>query len=317
LYDKQVRRRRGVLLALVLLSLILLTAYFGEAPSGGLHAVQRGFLTVLSPIESGANKALKPVRDLFGWVGDTIHARSQRDAYRKQVELLRKEVVQNQGAERTAAELQRLLGLDTSLSLSRYSPVTAHVIERSPTLFSSTVGLDAGSNRGVHINDPVVNADGLVGKVSLVTPDASVVQLITDQSSGVSAMINATGASGIIQPAVGDPTTLVLSDLPTNAHIHVGQDIVTTGTIAGRLDDLFPPEIPIGKVTSLDGGDNLYQSVHVRPFANLRQLDVVQVLTHGTQGARAINAVAQLKAQPTGPQSAPGTQTAQVGVTGG
>jgi len=44
-YDKTVRRRRLVLALLVVLSLILLTAYFGEASSGGLHSVQRGFLT--------------------------------------------------------------------------------------------------------------------------------------------------------------------------------------------------------------------------------------------------------------------------------
>ena len=79
MYDKTVRRRRAVLVLLVVLSLLLLTAYFGEAPSGRLHGVQRGFLTVVSPIQDGANKALKPVRDLFGWFGDTLHAKSQRD----------------------------------------------------------------------------------------------------------------------------------------------------------------------------------------------------------------------------------------------
>ena len=89
MYDKTVRRRRAVLALLVVLSLILLTAYFGEAPSGGLHSVQRGFLTVVSPIQDGANKALKPVRDLFGWFGDTLHAKGQRDELRKQVDRLR------------------------------------------------------------------------------------------------------------------------------------------------------------------------------------------------------------------------------------
>ena len=75
MYDKTVRRRRAVLALLVVLSLLLLTAYFGEASGGGLHGVQRGFLTVVSPIQDGANKALKPVRDLFGWFGDTLHAK--------------------------------------------------------------------------------------------------------------------------------------------------------------------------------------------------------------------------------------------------
>ena len=90
--DKTVRRRRAVLLLLVVLSLILLTAYFGEASNGRLHSVQRGFLTVVSPIQDGANKALKPVRDLFGWFGETADAKSQRDQLRKQVDRLRREL---------------------------------------------------------------------------------------------------------------------------------------------------------------------------------------------------------------------------------
>ena len=91
MYDKTVRRRRAVLALLVVLSLILLTAYFGESSEGGLHSVQRGFLTVVSPIQNGANKALKPVRDLIGWFGDTLHAKGQRDELRKQVDRLRAE----------------------------------------------------------------------------------------------------------------------------------------------------------------------------------------------------------------------------------
>ena len=64
MHDKQVRRRRAVLGLLVAVSLISLTAYFGESPSSPLHSVQRGIVEVLSPVQEGASKALKPVRDL-------------------------------------------------------------------------------------------------------------------------------------------------------------------------------------------------------------------------------------------------------------
>ena len=53
--------------------------------------MQRGFLTVISPIQDGANKALKPVRDLFGWFDDTLHAKSQTHELRKQIDRLRRE----------------------------------------------------------------------------------------------------------------------------------------------------------------------------------------------------------------------------------
>jgi len=118
-YDKTVRRRRAVLALLVVLSLILLTAYFGESSDGGLHSVQRGFLTVVSPIQEGANKALKPVRDLFGWFGDTLHAKSQLAEVRKQKDKLLKEVIAERADQHGYHELLALDHLD-QLSLNNY-----------------------------------------------------------------------------------------------------------------------------------------------------------------------------------------------------
>ena len=100
MYDKTVRRRRAVLALLVVLSLLLLTAYFGEAPSGRLHGVQRDFLTVVSPIQDGANKALKPVRDLFGWFGDTLTPKASATSCASRLDKLRRELVADQAEKR-------------------------------------------------------------------------------------------------------------------------------------------------------------------------------------------------------------------------
>lgn len=286
MYDKTVRRRRAVLALLVALSVILLTAYFGESGGGGLHSIQRGFVTVVAPIQDGAHKALKPFRDFFGWIGDTINARSQRDALRKQLAALRAQRIADAGGARQAAELEAMLGLDSRLKISNYRPVGANVIGRSPTVWYAQIEVDHGSADGIHVDDPVIDGDGLVGKVTTVTPHASFVTLITDQKSGVSATVNESGASGVVQPAVGNPNDLLLQFIPNASQVKVGQEIVTSGTISGRLDSLFPPGIPIGRVTSVDAS-NLLQGVHIQPFANLRGVEFVQVLTSAA-GARAI-----------------------------
>ncbi len=279
MYDKTVRRRRAVLVLLVVLSLILLSAYFGEASSGGLHSVQRGFLTVVSPIQDGANKALKPVRDLFGWFGDTLHAKSQLSELRKQNDKLRKEVVADRANEHGYHELVGLLRLD-QLKLDSYRPVTATVVGKSPNIWYSTVWIDKGTSSGVQKNDPVVNAEGLVGKVAQAASDGAVVDLITDSEVGVSARINGTGATGVVQPKVGEPNDLVLQYLPANTQANRGEYIVTSGTVApGPDESLYPPGILIGQVSSVDE-ESAYKSVNVHPLADLHNLDIVQVLTH-------------------------------------
>ncbi|HWG08441.1 MAG TPA: rod shape-determining protein MreC [Solirubrobacteraceae bacterium] len=278
MYDKTVRRRRAVLVLLVVLSLILLTAYFGESSSGGLHSVQRGFLTVVSPIQNGANKALKPVRDMIGWFGDTLHAKGQRDELRKQVDRLRREVIANAAEKHSYRELLTLFRLDNQLSINDYRPVTATVVAKSPNIWYSTVTIDKGESSGVHVNDPVINGEGLVGKVAQVASDGAQVTLITDSSVGVSARIGTSGATGIVQPKVGDPDDLLLQYLPANTRAERGEYVVTSGTVSSPDDSLYPPGIPIGQVTSINE-ESAYRSVNVHPLANLHNLDVVQVLT--------------------------------------
>jgi len=283
-YDskKAVRRRRAVLGLLVACSLILLTAYFGESAGGGLHAVQRGFLEAVSPIQEGASRALKPVRDLFGWFGDTLDAKKQRDQLRAEVRQWRNQAIANERAQRKASELAKLVGLDRDLSLDEMGPVSARVTGRSPTVWFSTITIDKGSSDGVRPYQPVITADGLVGTVSTtVARDTAVVRLITDAASGVTARVASSDVTGVVKPAVGSPNDLRLEYLRhADNKVEVGQDLVTAGTSTGRLPSLFPPGLPIGKVTKVDQDEvDVFQRVHLRPFAQLRKLNFVQVLT--------------------------------------
>jgi rod shape-determining protein MreC len=293
-HDKTARRRRAVLVALVALSLILLTAYFGESPNGRLHDVQRGFLTVVSPIQEGANAALKPVRNLFGWFGNALHAKRQLAEVRKQNSRLRSQLLARIDDERGYKRLLRLYNLDGGLHLSDYRPVAAEVIAQPANLWYLTVNIDKGSSAGVQVNDPVVDGEGLIGKVTATAPDGAQVSLITDSAVAVAAKINETGAPGMVYPKVGEPNTLVIRYLPANTPVSVGNYVVTSGTISSKGASLFPRGIPIGQVSSV-GEEAPYKSVEIHPLADLRGLETVQVLT-ATQGS-AVTQTARVAAE--------------------
>jgi rod shape-determining protein MreC len=303
-YKQSVRRRRAVLALLVAASIVLLTAYFGESAGGPFHALQRGVLEVTAPIQEGASRALKPFRDLFGWFGDTLDARKERDRLRKERNELRRRVIGAQAAERENAQLRRLVNLDRSDTVAGYEPVTARVIGRSPTVWYATITVDRGSSDGVRANQPVVSGDGLVGKVTAVTDGASQVTLLTDSTSGVSARVltatvtdAANGITGVVKPAVGRPRDLLLEFVPRRARIRPGDTVVTAGSQSSRLESLFPSNLQVGVVTKADDQElSQYQRVHIRPFADLRRLDFVQILTRG--GRRGSTS---LRAQRSGP----------------
>jgi rod shape-determining protein MreC len=284
-HDKQIRRRRAVLVLLVVISLALLTDYFGESPTSPLHSVQRGIATVLSPLQSGASTVLSPFRDAINYVGSTFKAKSELGTVQNKYDALLKQYakVQYEGIQYRKAE--RLLGLDQRYGINAYAPVAASIIGEDTLLWYDKITVDRGSSSGVRLRDPVVGPGGLIGDVTSVTSDSSEVSLITSPQFAVGATIeNSEGAPGVIQPRVGDPTTLMLNDLPSSSNVSSGQLVVTSGfqdPHAPAVESFAPAGIPIGTVSSANPQSSLLESqqVQVTPLADLQHLTLVQILT--------------------------------------
>jgi rod shape-determining protein MreC len=281
MYRKQVRRRRAVLLLLVAASLTLLSLYYREGNAGPLHGAEKVVSTVFSPIQNVTDRALKPVRDLVNWFHETFDARGDKAKLQDQVAQLRDQLAR---AQTTQGEAKEIAALNQTLSggivPDGTTPVTARVVGRSPTVWYSTVTIDKGTSDGVHVDDPVVAALGLAGKVTLTTPNNSQVTLITDADSAVTARVNPGGATGVVEPNVGNPNDLQLDYLERGTQIAKGQMVVTAGFSTGNLGSIFPPGIPIGQITRATVEEQqAYQRVHLEPFADLRDMSFVKVLT--------------------------------------
>src|SRR5680860_946271 len=79
MYRRQVRRRRATLVLLVVACLVLISTHFSEGEDGPLHSAQNGVGSVLAPLQEGANRALKPARDLVNWFDETWDARGENE----------------------------------------------------------------------------------------------------------------------------------------------------------------------------------------------------------------------------------------------
>jgi cell shape-determining protein MreC len=84
--------------------------------------------------------------------------------------------------------------------------------------------------------------------------------------------------AGVVQPEIGGKD-LILNYIRKNSHIRRGQVVVTSGFKSGDLESLFPRGIPIGRVGSVNQDElETYQRVRVQPYAQLRDMDFVQVV---------------------------------------
>ena len=270
-----------MLAAFIVLSIVILTAYFGESRGGFFHTFQRGAQETFAPIETGASRALKPFRDFFGWAGDTIDAKDQNTELKDEVERLRTDLAQAQTSLRDANQLKAIRDLhQENYFPTSTEPVTARVIAKSPTVWYSSVKIDKGTSDGVRVNQPVIAAGGLAGKVITATGGTAEVRLITDGQSGVSAQVFPQGVTGVVRPQVGNPSDLLLENVESGRRVTENTLVITSGFTSAEGESLFPRGIPIGRVTEVDFDElETYQRVHLKPFADLRRVDVVQVLT--------------------------------------
>jgi rod shape-determining protein MreC len=273
-------RRRLVVGVLVLLSLVLISVSFRSGEDSPLTSVQSAGSTVLRPFAVGFERVAQPFRDAYSWADSLVDARSEAERLRVENRDLLQRAIQSDFALQENDYLRRLLRyLDGPRFPADFNPVAAEVIGRPGIAFTQAIVVAAGSSNGVRVNDPVVTADGLVGRVTRVTPDTARIQLLTDEEAAVSAVDLRTSAQGIVRHARGTRETLVLDRVRKQDRVKVEDQIVTAGWSASGLSSLYPKGIPIGKVTSVGQTDtDLFQQVQIDPFVDFGSLDAVLVL---------------------------------------
>ena len=273
-------KRRIVVGLLVLLSLTMITISFREEPGGPLHDVQSAGATALRPLQVGAERVVRPFRDAYGWFADLFSAKGEVERLRLENERLRQEAVQYRNAYAENRTLREFLDYKAPPTYpADFDPVFAAVIGHPSTLFVQQVVIAAGRDDGVRVDDPVVNADGLVGRVTAVTPDTAQVTLLTDESTSVSARDLQTEATGLVENGRAGSSSLVLSRVEKRYEVHQGDEVVTAGSQRGQLPSLFPRGISVGRVTFVGRTDtDLYLRIQVRPSVDFGSLDAVVVL---------------------------------------
>ncbi len=273
-------RRRVLLAALLLVSLVLLSVYFREPSAGVLHRAQGLGASALRPLLAAAERVAQPFEDGAGWVGDLVDAKSENARLRAQLERLRQQLIQNETIRRDNIWLRRQLRYRDGPSFpTGYRAVAARIVARTPGRLERQVVVAAGTAQGVRVHDPVVVASGLVGQVTKAAKGVSQVTLLTDETSAVSALDLNTNASGILRHGQSSGSTLVLDRVTKDKVVRPGDVVITAGWRAGRLSSLYPRGIPIGVVTSVGQLDtDVYKQIEVEPFVDFGSLDSVLVL---------------------------------------
>lgn len=270
--------RRVVLAVLVVVSLAALTISFRSPTSGFLHDAQSYGSDALRPFQVAAVRVARPFRDAYNYVDSLARAKSENAKLRKMVQDYRSSALLNASAVQQNSDFKRLLHFESGPQYPKdFRAVNTSVISFPSGAFSQQIEIDAGTDSGIHLNTPVVSADGLVGKVTTAGHTTSVVTLLTDPDSAVPARDLKTHVSGLIRHGQGG--TLILDRVSKDQVVTKGDWIVTRGTVDRRYPDEYPYGIPIGRVVAVGTSDIAsFLTVQVQPLADLSSLDAVAAL---------------------------------------
>lgn len=193
--------------------------------------------------------------------------RATNEALRNELEAMRKKQVETFGLEQKL----ELLSKAASYAQSTGSPPrVADVVLLDYGSWQQTLMLYVG-NRGVERQQPVVTDAGLVGRVVVPAGRYAKVQMITDRSASVGAMIERTRRQGVVRG--GEDGLLEMDFVPLQAQVKVGDRVLTAG-----IDGVYPRGIPIGTVVAVAPGSELFHRISLVPAVDLGRLDQVFLL---------------------------------------
>lgn len=261
--------RAPLLVALVVASLIVVTVYYREGPSGPVHAVRSAVQTVATPFETAGEFLTRPLRTVGSWFSNLGVSRSEVALLRKQNTDLR---TRNAELEEARQENERLRSLVGFVETRDLESVGARVIGRAPNSWEGVITIDRGSNDGVKAGMPVIGDAGLLGQTVEVTANSAKVRLITDQRSGVAAIVQSSRVEGIARGSID--RELTLDFVSSEATIRAGDVVITSG-----IGGVYPKGLVIGEVTSVRlQANTLSPLIAVRPSARLADMEEVLVL---------------------------------------
>ncbi len=272
--------RRSLTLAdfLVRLTILVLAALLLLAlqQTGRLEGVEGAVVTVTTPGQLTLTSVTDRISDAISTIAN-FRGLQQRVAELEQIsDSLLVENLRLQEVERENQRLRELLAFaETRPGIEyRSGQIIARPIGFDSNNFLSYIMLDLGRSHGIAVGMPVVNDQGLVGRISEVNESTSKVLLMTDSDSTVNAILQSSRLTGVITGRPGAEP--VMGFISQGAELSVGEIVLTSG-----MGGNFPKGIPIGQVIEVRQRDfEVFQEAVIRPTVDFGRLELVMVITN-------------------------------------
>jgi rod shape-determining protein MreC len=270
------QRHRAAILAFLGLTLPLFLLFVHGRHPRKTTVIEVALMEITGPVQEAASRALSGISDLWnGYVALTgLHDDNER--LRGDVQLLTEKADRVRQLELENAELRTML--DFKKQRRELVTLGAHIIGKdvSPYTRVLRVAIDAGEDAHVLEGMPVINADGLIGRVHRVSSSFAEVMLVVDSRSTVNVKVSGKGVVGTVTGTSSQYSyDARMSYLSKAEPLAQGDLLVTSGH-----DKVFPPDLRVGYISSIEERQRgVEYELQVTPAVNFSDLDLVFIVT--------------------------------------
>lgn len=264
-------RRTGYLLTLLLLGQLVLVAVEGARSTRSRTYAEMFGMRLLGPLARAVTAATGGAAELGHEVRLQGRLLDDNRRLRRQVEELRLRLLRLSDVEQEISRLGDAVRYSAPL-VGEIRAVDVVYVDHASWLRS--LMLYTG-DRPAAVNQPVLSAAGLVGRVVAVAGPYAKVQLVTDRAAAVGGMILRTRRQGVVRGSGQEGGGLSFDYVPLTADVRPGDSVLTAG-----IDGVYPRGIPVGTVVSVEAGGQLFRKIGVAPAVDLGALDQVYLLEH-------------------------------------
>lgn len=275
--SRRSRRPRLTIALLVLASITIITLDYRGDAHGAISGIKRVAQDAFAPVQSAVDDVVRPAGS---FLAGALHAgaiEQQNAQLRAQNGRLRHQILSAGSDAQTLRILQQLENLPWAAAIpsdQSIPTIAAEVVALNRSDFADTVQLDVGRNQGVDVGMPVVGGAGLVGRVIEAWSSGCTVRLVTDAASAVGIRFGQPAGYALLQGA-GAGRAMVVHYVTPGTPLRRGE-VLTTSGLQGAL---FPPGIPVAKVTAFSSTpSSTEESVSAQPVVDIAALQYVDVM---------------------------------------
>jgi len=274
--NPNVSRRRAII-TVVSVVLIICMVYLTARDRERLTLAEQAVREVFTPVARGASTVSRWVSSWVSFIASIGEMKSENERLRAELDAAQAALLQLEEAARENQRLTELLQLKGSLRGRAEAAVVAY---RDPGNWLESVVIDKGSSSGIAKGQAVINARGVVGRVTSVTPNSATVLLAVDSRNSIGGIATRSRDLVVVEGAGDGSGLLIARPLGAQPDLAEGDVIITSG-----LGGVYPKGHAIGDVIAVEQGKyGVSLLAYVKPRVDFQRLEEVLVLVDEIEG---------------------------------